>query len=76
MTKSYASRKRGMAPTTAVQQLSMTIEDGEFVSIVGPSGCGKTTILHMVAGFEIPSTGRVLLDGKEVRGSSADRTVV
>lgn len=65
-----------MSTTIAVQQLSMTIRDGEFVCIVGPSGCGKTTLLHMVAGFEQATTGRIVLDGVEINKPGADRAVV
>jgi ABC-type sugar transport system ATPase subunit len=48
----------------AVNNLSCTIEDGEFVVFVGPSGCGKTTTLRMIAGFEDPSSGEIKIDGK------------
>jgi putative spermidine/putrescine transport system ATP-binding protein len=47
----------------AVDQLSLTVEKGEFVSLLGPSGCGKTTTLQMIAGFVEPSTGTITLDG-------------
>jgi spermidine/putrescine transport system ATP-binding protein len=50
----------------AVQEANFAIEQGEFFSLLGPSGCGKTTTLRMIAGFEQPSSGRVLLDGKDV----------
>jgi spermidine/putrescine transport system ATP-binding protein len=50
----------------AVDDVSITIARGEFFSMLGPSGCGKTTSLRMIAGFEEPSTGRVLLDGEDV----------
>eukprot|EP01035_Chromulina_nebulosa_P038619 gene38619-biopygen25683 len=43
----------------------MSIDKGEFVSFLGPSGCGKTTVLRMVAGFETPSTGSIVIDGKD-----------
>ena len=48
----------------AVQDLSLTLEPGEFFSLVGPSGCGKTTTLRMVAGFEQPSAGQIFLNGQ------------
>ena len=48
---------------TAVDHLSLDIYEGEFFALLGPSGCGKTTLLRMIAGFERPSTGRIVLDG-------------
>jgi len=55
----------------AVRQLDLEVERGEFFTLLGPSGCGKTTTLRIVAGFEAPSDGRVLLDGHEVTGLPA-----
>lgn len=52
--------------TIVVSNFKLDIEKGEFVSFLGPSGCGKTTTLRMVAGFEIPSAGNILLDGKDI----------
>ncbi|MFB6157447.1 MAG: ABC transporter ATP-binding protein [Haloferacaceae archaeon] len=52
--------------TTAVDDLSLTIGDGEVVGIVGPSGCGKTTTLRLVAGFETPAEGVIAYDGEDV----------
>ena len=51
---------------TAVDDLSLRIEDGEFMIFVGPSGCGKTTALRMVAGLEEISSGEIRIDGKQV----------
>ncbi|MBQ7488807.1 MAG: ABC transporter ATP-binding protein [Clostridia bacterium] len=51
---------------TAVNNVSLTAEPGEMVTLLGPSGCGKTTILRMVSGFEIPTSGKVLIGGKDV----------
>lgn len=52
----------------AVRHFELSIAPGEFLSFLGPSGCGKTTALRMLAGFETPSTGTVLIDGKDVSG--------
>src|SRR3954451_14171400 len=51
---------------TAVDQVSLDIRAGEFFALLGPSGCGKTTLLRMLAGFETPEAGRILLDGMDI----------
>src|SRR5215470_13292641 len=50
----------------AVKQSSFTVEHGTFFVMLGPSGCGKTTTLRMIAGLELPTQGRILLDGEDV----------
>jgi ABC-type glutathione transport system ATPase component len=50
----------------AVDNVSLSVEEGEFFSLLGPSGCGKTTLLRMLAGFETPTEGRILIDGQDV----------
>jgi len=60
----------------AVDDVSMTIQEGEFVVIVGPSGCGKTTFMNTIAGLVRPIKGKVLMDGEEITGPSAERGVV
>jgi putative spermidine/putrescine transport system ATP-binding protein len=52
--------------TAAVQDFNLEVEKGEFVSFLGPSGCGKTTTLRMIAGFEIPTTGKVIIDDVDI----------
>ncbi len=52
--------------TVAVQDLSLEVREGEFLSLLGPSGCGKTTTLRMIAGFETPTSGRILLGDRDV----------
>jgi spermidine/putrescine transport system ATP-binding protein len=51
---------------TAVQDVSLAVKAGEFMTFLGPSGCGKTTVLRMISGFETPTHGTVLLDGHDV----------
>ena len=57
----------------AVRDVTIAIEEGEFFSLLGPSGCGKTTTLRMIAGFEVPDEGRVVLQGQDVTFVSANR---
>ena len=75
VTKIFAGR-RGAMPTTALAEVNTTIDEGTFVTVVGPSGCGKTTLLNLIAGFEPPSAGRILVDGQPVAGPGRDRAVV
>src|SRR3981081_2440900 len=55
----------------AVKGVSFTVDHGSFFVILGPSGCGKTTTLRMIAGLELPTSGRILLDGEDVTGLPA-----
>jgi putrescine transport system ATP-binding protein len=55
-------------PLTAVDGVTLDIRDGEFFCLLGPSGCGKSTLLRMLAGFEVPDRGRILLDGQDIAG--------
>src|SRR5438309_2797228 len=61
---------------TAVDDVPLEIREGEFFSMLGPSGCGKTTSLRMIAGFEVPDSGRVVLQGADVTTVSANRRPV
>ena len=65
--KQFVAR-RGEIPTVAVENMNMTIEDGEFFTMLGPSGCGKTTTLRMIAGFEEPTSGKIIIEGRDVVG--------
>lgn len=60
-------------PTTVLQDMSLTLGAGELVTVLGPSGCGKTTALRILAGFETPTTGRVLVGGKDLTGVPPNR---
>ncbi|MCX7383907.1 MAG: ABC transporter ATP-binding protein [Alphaproteobacteria bacterium] len=58
--------RKEFGPSVAVQDFSLVAERGEFVSLLGPSGCGKTTVLRMIAGFETPTAGAVVIEGEDV----------
>jgi nitrate/nitrite transport system ATP-binding protein len=58
------------------QDVTLKIEQGEFVTVIGHSGCGKSTLLNIVAGLETPSEGGIILNGKEISGPGLDRMVV
>jgi NitT/TauT family transport system ATP-binding protein len=75
LAKTYFDPYAG-AHVNAVHDVSLDVEQGEFVSVVGPSGCGKTTILNMIAGFIPYSGGEILLNGKVIDGPGPDRGVV
>ena len=61
---------------TAVDNVTITIEAGEFFTLLGPSGCGKTTLLRMIAGFDLPNSGQILLDGKDMVGTPPEKRPV
>lgn len=64
------------ASLTVFENVSFTIEKGEFVCIIGHSGCGKSTIMNTLSGLDSPTAGTVIMDGKEVSGPSLDRGIV
>jgi NitT/TauT family transport system ATP-binding protein len=61
---------------TAVRDINLSIDDGQFVCFVGPSGCGKTTLLNILAGLDKPTEGEVILDGHPVNETGPDRVMV
>jgi spermidine/putrescine transport system ATP-binding protein len=63
-------------PVVAVDNVSLSISEGEFFALLGPSGCGKTTLLRMLAGFETPSSGTILIDGADVTRTQPNRRPV
>ncbi len=60
----------------AVDNVSLDIQPGEFFALLGPSGCGKTTLLRMLAGFEVPSDGQILIDGQDMGNTPPNRRPV
>ncbi|MFQ5785242.1 MAG: ABC transporter ATP-binding protein [Alphaproteobacteria bacterium] len=60
----------------AIANVSFDVAENEICVIVGPSGCGKSTVLRMVAGLEVPTSGRILLDGREIEGTDRERGMV
>lgn len=67
---------KGQEPLTVFENLNFSIDKGEFVCIIGHSGCGKSTIMNTLSGLDQPTTGEVIMAGKEVSGPSLDRGVV
>lgn len=72
--KSYLSQSGRRA--SAVRDFTLNLEGGEFFCLLGPSGCGKTTVLALLAGFEQPTAGKIVLDGAPIDRPSRDRGVV
>ncbi len=58
--------EKSFGANRVVKDFNLSVEKGEFISLLGPSGCGKTTVLRMIAGFESPSSGGIAIDGKDV----------
>ncbi|NLK78849.1 MAG: ABC transporter ATP-binding protein [Clostridiales bacterium] len=71
--KIYTSGKKS---TKAIEDVSIDIQDNDFVCIVGPSGCGKSTLLRMLAGLDFPSAGNIIIDDRKVTGPGPDRGMV
>ncbi len=62
----FVGVSKRFGPVKAVNNVSFSVKRGEFFSLLGPSGCGKTTLLRLIAGFEQPDSGRILLDGQDI----------
>ncbi len=75
ITKTFNGKNNG-ASTMAIAEMSLTIREKEFISIIGPSGCGKSTFLLMVAGLEKPTTGDLAIEGKPINGPDHQRAIV
>ena len=73
VSKRFTSQR---ATVQALDNVSLTVAEGEFVCLIGPSGCGKSTLLDIMAGLTVPDSGRVLADGKLVQGPGRQRLVM
>lgn len=67
---------QGEVKTVALENISFSVEKGEFVSIVGPSGSGKSTLLHIIGGVDKPSGGRVLMGGEDIHSLTEDKLAI
>ena len=72
----FESVSRRFGDVAAVDDVSLDIQEGEFFALLGPSGCGKTTLLRLLAGLEVPSEGRILIDGRDVAADPPNRRPV
>jgi len=68
--------REGVVQTHALDNVSLTVGEGEFVCLVGPSGCGKSTLLNMIAGLDFPDSGTIETSGKKIDGPGRDRMVM
>ena len=76
ITKTFSAKGNKKEKKLVLKDISFEVHDGEFVSLVGPSGCGKTTTLTIIAGFQKPDSGQVLVNGKPVTKPGPDRAFV
>ena len=71
--KSFDGRGKNLS---VLEEISLTIDDGELVCLLGPSGCGKTTLLRLIAGLDQPTSGEIIANGELVEKPSGDRAVI
>lgn len=69
-------RKGAVKEFTAIKNVHFSVKSGEFLTLVGPSGCGKSTLLDLLGGLTKPTSGKILLDGKQIEGPGLDRGIV
>lgn len=74
ISKSFKGRKKGDPDNVVLKDVSFEVQEGEFVSLLGPSGCGKTTTLTIIAGFQKPNEGKIVVNGNEVTKPGPDRS--
>ena len=72
----FKADKKGAADVVALQNVSLHIQEGEFVCLVGPSGCGKSTLLNLIAALDKPDSGALYIDGKPITTTGRDRMVM
>ncbi len=73
LTKKFAARGKQVGEVNAVDDVSISIEKGQFVTLLGPSGCGKTTTLRLIAGFEFPTSGHIIVDNQRLEDVPPNR---
>lgn len=74
ITKVFKGRRKGDDENVVLRDVSFSVEEGEFVSLLGPSGCGKTTTLTIIAGFQKANEGKIIVNGNEVTKPGTDRS--
>lgn len=74
ISKTFKGRRKGDPENVVLKDVAFDVQEGEFVSLLGPSGCGKTTTLTIIAGFQKPNSGKIVVNGKEVSKPGPDRS--
>lgn len=72
----HVHKKFDNSDKMTVNDISLEIKDGEFICLLGPSGCGKSTLINLMAGLELPTEGRIILNDKEIKGPGPDRILM